>query len=120
MSIPLYQKIKYIEKVATEMFNWYQPYPTKYNDDSIINNTEFQDLMKVSRATSYRWRSKNIIGHSQKSNKIYLIMRDIANLLLDNYSALNNNQKCTFRDLIPFFRINNNNETIKVIKSIQK
>jgi hypothetical protein len=120
MGKSFYKKIDYLEKVAVRMINWSIKSPEKYNEETLISDLEFQDLMKISRATSYRWRSKKIIGYSQNSKKIYFNMKDIAKLLLDNYSEINNDQLCTFGDLIFAYDVNDNIARRKIIKSTKK
>jgi len=120
MSKSFYKKTDYLQKVAVRIINWGLKSPEKYNVGLLISNAEFQDLMKISRTTSYRWRSKKIIASSQNYKKLYFNMTDIMQMLLDNYSEIHCDQVCRFRDLIPSYRINHNNGTIEVIKSIKK
>ena len=54
-------------------------------DDLFCDNEEFLKIMKISRRTSQFWRNTGIIGYVQIGNKIYFRLKDIQELLNQNY-----------------------------------
>lgn len=57
---------------------------TEFQDDPVIDNYRFLELMKISSKTAQYWRNKEIIGYSMIGNKIYYRVSDIKDLL-DRY-----------------------------------
>ncbi len=56
-------------------------------DDLFCDNEEFIRIMKISRRTSQFWRDSGIIDFIQINNKIYFRLKDIKQLLDDNYKS---------------------------------
>ncbi|KAF0130033.1 MAG: hypothetical protein FD155_1819 [Bacteroidetes bacterium] len=56
--------------------------PTKF-----IDNSEFAQIMKISKRTAQNWRDEKVIAYSQIGAKIYYIMTDIEKLLESNYTT---------------------------------
>ena len=54
-------------------------------EDVFFDNQEFMLLMNISKRTAQEWRNKKIIEFSQVGNKIYYRLKDIQNLLNENY-----------------------------------
>ena len=54
-------------------------------EDVFFDNQEFMKLMNISKRTAQEWRNKKIIEFSQVGNKIYYRLKDIQNLLNENY-----------------------------------
>ena len=57
-------------------------------DDLFCDNEEFLKIMKISRRTSQFWRNTGIIGFIQIGNKIYFRLKDIQELLNNNYKSV--------------------------------
>ena len=57
-------------------------------DDLFCDNEEFLKIMKISRRTSQFWRNTGIIKFIQIGNKIYFRLKDIQELLNNNYKSV--------------------------------
>lgn len=53
----------------------------EFEDDPIIDNFRFIQLMGISAKTAQTWRDNGIISYSQVNNKIYYRKSDIIGLL---------------------------------------
>ena len=60
-----------------------------HNTAPFIDNSEFIDLMKISKRTAQTWRDNGIIAFSQVGNKIYYRTLDIEELINKNYKPVN-------------------------------
>lgn len=56
------------------------------SEDLFFDNSEFMQLMNISKRTAQQWRDNKIIGFSQVGNKIYYKLKDILKLLEENYN----------------------------------
>ena len=55
-------------------------------ENVIYDNQEFMKLMNISKRTAQQWRDNKTIGFSQVGNKIYYKLKDILQLLEENYN----------------------------------
>ena len=55
-------------------------------DDLFCDNQEFMKIMNISKRTAQSWRDAGFIGYSQLNNKIYYRIKDIQDLLNENYN----------------------------------
>ena len=55
-------------------------------EDLFCDNQEFMLIMNISKRTAQLWRDTGYIGFSQLGNKIYYRIKDIQNLLNENYN----------------------------------
>ena len=55
------------------------------SEDIYIDNSEFLQLLKVSRRTAQHWRDSGIIGHTMIGAKIYYCLADVQIMMKDNY-----------------------------------
>ena len=55
-------------------------------DDLFCDNQEFLQIMNISKRTAQLWRDTGYIGFSQLGNKIYYRIKDIQDLLTENYN----------------------------------
>jgi choline kinase len=55
-------------------------------DDLFCDNQEFMKIMNISKRTAQSWRDAEFIGYSQLNNKIYYRIKDIQELLNENYN----------------------------------
>jgi len=49
-----------------------------------IDNSEFEQIMKISKRTAQTWRDEKVITYSQVGAKIYYMMSDVDKLLQSN------------------------------------
>lgn len=54
-------------------------------ENQIIDNADFLQLMNISNSTAKNWRNKGVIPYSQIENKFYYKIKDIQQMLNDNY-----------------------------------
>jgi Helix-turn-helix domain len=54
-------------------------------DDLFCDNQEFMKIMNISKRLAQSWRDSGFIGYCQLGNKIYYRLKDIQNLLNENY-----------------------------------
>lgn len=57
----------------------------KSPDETFLDNTEFLQLMNISKRTAQTWRDEGIVSFSQIGSKIYYRMSDVQKLLDKNY-----------------------------------
>jgi hypothetical protein len=55
-------------------------------EDLFCDNQEFLIIMNISKRTAQLWRDTGYIGFSQLGNKIYYRIKDIQDLLNENYN----------------------------------
>lgn len=55
-------------------------------EDLFCDNQEFMQIMNISKRTAQLWRDTGYIGFSQLGNKIYYRIKDIQDLLNENYN----------------------------------
>ena len=55
-------------------------------EDLFCDNQEFMLIMNISKRTAQQWRDTGYIGFSQLGNKIYYRIKDIQDLLKENYN----------------------------------
>jgi len=55
------------------------------NSEQFIDNTDFLQLMKISKRTAQNWRDEGKIGFSQVGGKIYYQYADIEEFLKQHY-----------------------------------
>ena len=69
----------------TDLINRIEDIKTKITvktpQDIILDNNEFQKLMKISKRTAQAWRDEGIITFTQVGSKIYYRMSDIEKLI---------------------------------------
>ena len=69
----------------TDLINRIEDIKTKITvktpQDIILDNNEFQKLMKISKRTAQAWRDEGIITFTQVGSKIYYRMSDIEKLM---------------------------------------
>lgn len=53
----------------------------KHNEQTWFDNSEFLQVMGISKKTSLTWRKQGIVAYSQVQHKIYYQLRDILELL---------------------------------------
>ena len=56
---------------------------------TFVDNTEFIQLMKISKRTAQTWRDEKRIAFSQVGAKIYYKLTDVEKLLQSNYIKSN-------------------------------
>jgi hypothetical protein len=67
------------------------------NPEKFVDNTDFIELMKVSKRTAQSWRDEGKIAFSQIGGKIYYRYSDIEELLKQHYNkAFNPDFKSNF------------------------
>ena len=54
-------------------------------NDLFCDNQEFMQIMNISKRLAQSWRDCGYIGYSQLGNKIYYRLKDIQDLLNENY-----------------------------------
>ena len=57
------------------------PNAQKTKEETVLDNQQFLQLMKVSKRTAQSWRDEGIITFSQVGSKIYYQMSDVQKLL---------------------------------------
>lgn len=81
----------------TDLINRIEDIKTKITvktpQDIILDNNEFQKLMKISKRTAQAWRDEGIITFTQVGSKIYYRMSDIERLMEKNKSQSFSNKK---------------------------
>lgn len=81
----------------TDLINRIEDIKTKITvktpQDIILDNNEFQKLMKISKRTAQAWRDEGIITFTQVGSKIYYRMSDIEKLMEKNKSQSFSNKK---------------------------
>lgn len=58
---------------------------SKPNNEELIDNAKFIQLMKISKRTLQAWRDEGKISFSQIGGKIYYKMKDVQELIDKNY-----------------------------------
>ncbi|POY35501.1 DNA-binding protein [Solitalea longa] len=60
--------------------------PQKDAGETFIDNSEFLQLLKISKRTAQTWRDEGKISFSQIGNKIYYKLVDVQELLRKHYN----------------------------------
>ena len=73
------------EKVLFQIESIHQTVEKLKSPKNFLDNSEFIQLMNISKRTAQTWRDEKVIAFSQIGSKIYYRYNDIEKLLQSNY-----------------------------------